>query len=191
MKSTGGFPRSVLLCYIYKSAKLISAFQNARVAMNFDIDLDQNGPNILGSAVVAHQGWLAGYQAGFDANQSKLTKSNFALGFATNEFVLHTSVEDGQTFGGSIYQKLSPKLETGINLAWSAGSHNTKFGIGAKFDLDADAAVRAKVDNACQVGLGYQQRLREGVTLTLSALIDGKNFNNGGHKVGLALELEA
>jgi hypothetical protein len=30
-----------------------------------------------------------------------------------------------------------------------------------------------------------------GVTLTLSALIDGKNFNNGGHKIGLAVELEA
>lgn len=30
-----------------------------------------------------------------------------------------------------------------------------------------------------------------GITLTLSALIDGKNFNSGGHKIGLALELEA
>ena len=30
-----------------------------------------------------------------------------------------------------------------------------------------------------------------GVTLSLSTLIDGKNFQAGGHKVGLALELEA
>ena len=30
-----------------------------------------------------------------------------------------------------------------------------------------------------------------GVTVTLSTLIDGKNFQAGGHKVGLALELEA
>lgn len=29
-----------------------------------------------------------------------------------------------------------------------------------------------------------------GVTLTLSAAIDGQNFNAGGHKVGVALELE-
>lgn len=29
-----------------------------------------------------------------------------------------------------------------------------------------------------------------GVTLTLSAALDGQNFNAGGHKVGLALELE-
>lgn len=30
-----------------------------------------------------------------------------------------------------------------------------------------------------------------GVKLTLSGLIDGKNVNGGGHKVGLGFELEA
>lgn len=30
-----------------------------------------------------------------------------------------------------------------------------------------------------------------GVKLTLSALIDGKSINAGGHKLGLGLELEA
>ena len=49
---------------------------------------------------------------------------------------------------------------------------------------------RAKINNSSQIGLGYQQKIRDGVTITLSALIDGKNFNQGGHKVGLALELE-
>lgn len=70
--------------------------------------------------------------------------------------------DDGQEFGGSIYQKVSPRLETGIQLAWSSGSNNTRFGIGAKYDLDKDASLRAKVNNASQIGLGYQQRLRDG-----------------------------
>lgn len=174
-----------------KSLGVKTAFTNERVAINADVDLDQSGPLIKASAVVGHQGWLAGYQAAFDTQNSKLTKSNFALGFSTADFVLHTSVEDGQEFGGSIYQKISPKIESGIQLAWSASSNNTKFGIGAKYDLDQDAALRAKINNSSQIGLGYQQRLREGVTLTLSALIDGKNFNAGGHQIGLALELEA
>ncbi|KAG5894476.1 hypothetical protein JTB14_032504 [Gonioctena quinquepunctata] len=175
----------------YKSAGVKSAFVNERVALNADVDLDSNGPIIGASAVVGYHGWLAGYQAAFDVQNTKLKKSNFALGFNTIDFVLVTSVVDGQEFGGSIYQKISPKLESAIQLAWSAGSNNTKFGIGAKYNLDQDAALRAKINNASQIGLGYQQRLREGVTLTLSALIDGKNFNNGGHKIGLALELEA
>ena len=50
--------------------------------------------------------------------------------------------------------------------------------------------MRAKINNSSQIGLGYQQKIRDGVTLTLSTLIDGKNFNQGGHKMGLSLELE-
>ncbi|KAK5641326.1 hypothetical protein RI129_009873 [Pyrocoelia pectoralis] len=174
-----------------KTGRVKSAFQNDLTSVNCDVDLDMAGPLIQASAVVGHQGWLAGYQTAFDTQTSKLTKNNFALGFSTGDFILHTNVDDGQEFGGSIFQKLSPQLETGIQLAWSAGSNNTRFGIGAKYDLDADACIRAKVNNASQIGLGYQQRLREGITITLSTLIDGKNFNNGGHKIGLALELEA
>lgn len=174
-----------------KSGKLKAAFKNAQVAMDADMDLNTKGPLIGGSFVVGYQGWLGGYQTAFDTEKKKLTKNNFALGFSTGDFILHTCVDDGQEFGGSIYQRVSPRLETGIQLAWSAGSNSTKFGIGAKYDLDHEACVRAKVNNASQIGLGYQQRLRDGITLTLSALIDGKNFNNGGHKVGLALELEA
>lgn len=33
--------------------------------------------------------------------------------------------------------------------------------------------------------------LFSGVILAMSVLIDGKNFNSGGHKFGAALELEA
>lgn len=73
------------------------------------------------------------------------------------------------------------------------------------------------MNNASLVGVGYTQSLRPGnqtpflifhvifvlfskhneclvcsagVKLTLSALIDAKNFNAGGHKVGMGFELE-
>lgn len=69
---------------------------------------------------------------------------------------------DGREFGGSIYQRCNDRLETGVQLSWASGSNATKFGIAAKYDLDKDAAVRAKVNNASQIGLGYQQKLRDG-----------------------------
>ena len=65
-------------------------------------------------------------------------------------------------FGGSVYQKVNRNLETGINLGWTSSSNATNFGIGAKYVLDRDASVRAKINNSSQIGLGYQQRLREG-----------------------------
>lgn len=151
-----------------------------------------------------------------------------------------------------------------MNLAWTAGSNGTRFGIAAKYQLDSSASLsvssiywillpfkekkskcslkfgggipgvfyffynsmfcfKAKVNNASLVGIGYTQTLRPGtedpsltlvttenpfnhnlyliklwilsfmpgMKVTLSALVDGKNINAGGHKLGLGLELEA
>lgn len=174
-----------------KSGKIKAAFVHDQVNINADSTIDIKGPLVNAAGVFAYQGFLAGYQTAFDAEKSKLTANNFAFGYSAGDFIIHTNVNDGQEFGGSIYQKCTDKLDTGVQLAWSSGSNATKFGIGCKYNLDKETAVRAKVNNASQIGLGYQQKLREGITLTLSTLIDGKNFSNGGHKVGVALELEA
>lgn len=53
---------------------------------------------------------------------------------------------DGSEFGGSIYQKVNDKLETAVNLAWTAGSNSTRFGIAAKYQLDKDATISVSHD---------------------------------------------
>nr|XP_048312285.1 voltage-dependent anion-selective channel protein 3 isoform X3 [Myodes glareolus] len=174
-----------------KSGKLKASFKRDYFSLGSNVDIDFSGPTIYGWAVLAFEGWLAGYQMSFDTAKSKLSQNNFALGYKAADFQLHTHVNDGTEFGGSIYQKVNEKIETSINLAWTAGSNNTRFGIAAKYKLDCRTSLSAKVNNASLIGLGYTQTLRPGVKLTLSALIDGKNFNAGGHKVGLGFELEA
>lgn len=54
---------------------------------------------------------------------------------------------DGTEFGGSIYQKVNGQLETAINLAWTAGSNNTRFGIAAKYQLDKDSSIAVSLQN--------------------------------------------
>lgn len=49
-------------------------------------------------------------------------------------------------------------------MKWTAGSADTLFGVGAKFALDADASLHAKINNKSLIGLGYQQKLRPGNT---------------------------
>lgn len=78
----------------------------------------------------------------------------------TSVFVVCSN--DGQEFGGSIYHQIDDKLETGIQLAWEAGSNNTRLGIGCKYQFDKDASMRVKVNNSSQIGLGYTQKLRHG-----------------------------
>ncbi|KAM8865738.1 voltage-dependent anion-selective channel protein 3 isoform X1 [Synchiropus splendidus] len=174
-----------------KSAKLKTAYKRDFINMGCDLDFDMAGPTVHATAVLGYEGWLAGYQIAFNTAKSLLTQNNFALGYKAADFQLHTSVNDGTEFAGSIYQKVNSKMETAVQLAWTAGSNNTRFGVGAKYQLDKDSSLSAKVNSACLVGVGYTQTMRPGVKLTLSALIDGKNVNGGGHKVGMGFELEA
>lgn len=174
-----------------KTGRFKTAYSHDRVRVDADFNVDLSGPLVNASGVANYQGWLAGYQVAFDSQKSKIVANNFALGYSTGDFVLHTNVNDGREFGGLIYQRCNDRLETAVQLSWASGSNATKFGMAAKYDLDKDACVRAKVNNQSQIGLGYQQKLRDGITLTLSTLVDGKNFNAGGHKIGVALELEA
>ncbi|NXL84705.1 VDAC3 protein, partial [Alectura lathami] len=174
-----------------KSGKLKTIYKREYVNLGCTIDMDLSGPTIYGWAVLGYEGWLAGYQMAFDTAKTKVSQNNFALGYKAGDFQLHTNVNDGTEFGGSIYQKVNDKVETSVNLAWTAGSNNTRFGIAAKYQLDEKTSIVGKVNNASLIGIGYTHALRPGVKLTLSGLIDGKNFSAGGHKVGLGFELEA
>nr|AWG72115.1 voltage-dependent anion channel [Recilia dorsalis] len=174
-----------------KTMKAKTEFKNQTLSTNVDLDFKAGAPTVNASAVLGYQGWLAGYSTKFDSQKSKIVGNSFALGYSAGDVVFHTSVDNGQEFGGSIFHKVNPNFETAVNLAWSAGNNDTRFGIGCKYNLDSETAVRAKVNNNSQIGLSYQQKLREGVTMSLSTLIDGKNFNEGGHKIGFSLEMEA
>jgi len=174
-----------------KSGKIKSAYKMDYLNLNCDVDFDFAGPTVHGAAVFGYEGWLAGYQMSFDSSKSKLTRSNFGFGYNGGDFSFTTHVNDGQEFTGSIHQKVNSDLEAGVSLAWASGTGNTTFALGAKYKLDDDASFSAKVNNSSHIGLGYTQKLRDGVKLTVSSLIDGKNINQGGHKIGLGLEFEA
>uniref|UniRef100_A0A2K5ETH4 Non-selective voltage-gated ion channel VDAC1 n=1 Tax=Aotus nancymaae TaxID=37293 RepID=A0A2K5ETH4_AOTNA len=169
----------------------LTGYKREHINLGCDMDFDIAGPSIQGALVLGYEGWLAGYQMNFETAKSQVTQSNFAVGYKTDEFQLHTNVNDETEFGGSIYQKVNKKLETAVNLAWTAGNSNTCFGIAAKYQIDPDACFSAKVNNSRLIDLGYTQTLKPGIILTLSALLDGKNVNAGGHKLGLGLEFQA
>lgn len=173
-----------------KSGKIKTGFKQDYININCDVDFDFSGPTINGAAVLGYNGFLGGYQMAFDTSKSKLSKSNFAMGYEAGDFTLHTNVNDATEFGGSVHQKVNQDLEMGVNLSWTSGSNVTRFGLASKYTIDRDASISAKVNNQGQVGLGYSQNLRNGVKLTLSSLIEAKNINAGGHKIGMGLEFD-
>ena len=75
-----------------KSGKIKSAYKREHVNVGCDVDYDINGTAVHGAAVVGFEGWLAGYQMTFEAGRNRVTQSNFAVGYKTEEFQLHTNV---------------------------------------------------------------------------------------------------
>ena len=55
----------------------------------------------------------------FDVGSSKLAKSNFALGYSAGNMTVHSAVNNGSEFGGSLHQKHSDKLETAVNVSYA------------------------------------------------------------------------
>ncbi|KPP79863.1 voltage-dependent anion-selective channel protein 2-like [Scleropages formosus] len=91
-------------------------------------------------------------------------KDNIAKGLKIafdTAFSLSTG-KNGSEFGGSIYQKVADNLETAVSLLWTAGSISTRFGVAAKYQLDSNTSINAKVNNEGLVGLDYSQTLQPG-----------------------------
>lgn len=175
-----------------RTGKLKNTYKHENVSATADVDLSLSAlPLVNASAVFGYQGWFGGYQFTYNAQRNKLTKNNVSFGYAASDFTIHSVVESGREFSASVYHKVRPGLEGAINMSWSSGHTLTQFGIGTKYNLDDDACIRAKVNTQLQIGLAYQQKLRDGVTASLSTNIDGKNFGSGGHKIGFALDLQA
>ncbi|ELW70035.1 Voltage-dependent anion-selective channel protein 1 [Tupaia chinensis] len=131
---------STQTCRVSSSSKTLESanqtgYKREHTNLGCDVDFDIAGPSIRGALVLAYEGWLGGYQMHFESVKSWVIQSNFAVGYKTDEFQLHANVNDGTEFGGSIYQKVNKKLETAVNLAWTAGNSNMRFGIAAKYQF--------------------------------------------------------
>jgi len=172
-----------------KVGKFKTEYKHEKFLFNADLNL-ASSPVINMSTSVGHGPYALGYQTAFDSGKSALTKHNLALAYNAGDMILHATATDSKIFGGGIYLKNSPKLETGVTVSTSAGGSST-FGIGCKYTLGPDASLRAKVNNGSQIGLSYQQKLRDGITVTMSTNVDGTKLNEPGHKLGLSLEMEA
>lgn len=173
-----------------KTGKLNCTYKSLFFNINNDVDFDYTGVVFNGSGVFGYLGWLAGMKMTFDPTKNKLSKSNFAVGYQAPEFHVTGHLDDGQEFNCLIYQRLNEDLETGINVAWSSNSNVTKFGLGCHYRIDKESAIRAKINSSSQIGVSFIHRLRPGINLTLSTLMDAKNFSQGGHKLGLGFDLD-
>lgn len=143
-----------------------------------------------GSVVVGYEGWLAGSKGNWDNNEGTIKNHFVAVGHSYGTLQAFLISQNLSLYTASVYQRVSNRLEMGISFGADMGDGQKKFyNLGARYLLDDDTAVRAKINNESMVGLGLESSLAGCAKLTFSVLLDAKQLNAGGHKFGVGVEI--
>jgi hypothetical protein len=167
-----------------------SAFKQDNYLVNTDIDINKNSPALHSSVVVGHLGWIFGLESSFDAKKLRLTKKNASLVYQGKDFSVLSYSNNFSDYGAYIYKLINANLDLGVSLTWPSNKQ-VQFGVAANYKLDKNATIKGKLNNSSQINLVYSRKLRDGVKLTISSLLDAKNLNAGNHKIGFGLELNS
>ncbi|KAG5327723.1 VDAC2 protein, partial [Pseudoatta argentina] len=178
-----------------KSVKIGSKFVNRRLNAHCEIsNIFDSGTNVLGSVVLKCRDLLLGCQGGYDMVSNKITKNDVGVAYSCPDIDLHfrcTSIP--YVYGLSVLYKVRRDLDIAVNGIYGKRDDMQKWtvGAGAKCKCDEKSTLRFKFDTDLQLATSLLQKITDGVTLILSFNIDCANVTRGGHKVGLALNVEA
>lgn len=147
-------------------------------------------PDLNGSASLAVA--LGGLVVGYKTPLSLAPRlGDVAIGYVGDDVQVSTKALDGgNRLSGSLCHQVNDQLATAFVTEWNRVDNLTSFALGAEYKLDKDASLKVKVDHASCLGLAYTQTLRHGLTLSASALIDGKQIEGGAHQLGLGLTFD-
>lgn len=172
-----------------RNAKLKGEFAQDSAHLSADLSV-AGAPLVNAAAVFNYQNILVGVQGGYSVEKAAVTQTNVALGYVSNNYVLHASINDQTFFNGSLYQKVNDKMEIGVNAGWKQGDPMPQFGLATQYKMDKDWTVRAKALHVGQLHVASSHQLNPHFKLILSTGIEMKNFKEGGHKFGMGIEYE-
>jgi len=181
--------KSVLLGAAYKQPGL-----HARAVLDIF-----KGPTFTADTVLGRDGFLIGTEASYNVTEGRVTKYSAALGFSAPEYAvtLH-GLSNLSTFAASYYHRVSPDVEAGAKAIYDTNATSPGVGleVGTKAYLDSAAFIKAKINNAGVLAVGYTQALRPGVKASFGLALDTQRLNDAGHagpahKVGAQFVFEA
>ncbi|KAF8982457.1 Mitochondrial porin [Entomortierella lignicola] len=155
-------------------------------------------PAFTGDVVVARDGFLVGGDIVYDINGAYIHRFAAAVGYTAPEYSVAVHAHNSfKVFSASYYHRINADLEASAKAVWDSKAPADKakapvaLEVGAKLYLDRDAFVKAKVNNAGVLGLGYTQALRKGVKVSIGGLFDTTKLDQAAHKVGVSFVFEA
>jgi len=181
-----------------KSALLTATYKQPGLHTRAFLDIFK-GPTFTADTVFGRNGFLVGAEAAYNVTEGRLTRYSGAVGFSAPDYAVAIhSLGNGSTFAASYYHRVSPDVEAGAKAIYDTKATTTgvNLEVGAKAYLDSAAFVKAKINNAGILALGYTQALRPGVKASFGLAIDTQKLNDvaptgPAHKVGASFTFEA
>jgi len=162
---------------------------NFNVRAFFDV---LNGPTANVDAVLGHEGFLVGAEAGYDVQKAAITRYSAAIGYTQPEYSAAVTANNNlSVFSASYFHKVNSEVEAGAKATWdSKAGNNVGLEVAAKYRLDPTSFAKAKVNDRGIAALAYNIRLRPGVIFGVGVSLDTQNLNEAAHKVGTTFNFE-
>ncbi len=103
------------------------------------------GPSANIDAVLGHEGFLVGAEAGYDVQRAAITKYSAAIGYSIPEYTAAiTASSNLSVFSASYYHKVNSAVEAGAKATWDTkSSGNVGLEVASKYRLDPTSFVKA------------------------------------------------
>ncbi|GAC94669.1 outer mitochondrial membrane protein [Pseudozyma hubeiensis SY62] len=181
-----------------KNALFASTYKQPGLHTRQHLDLFK-GPTFTADAVLGRDGFLAGAEASYDVKAGKLSRYNLGAGFHAPDYaVTFHGLGNLSTYSASYYHRVNADTEAGARATYDSKSPNSNVNleVGTKTYLDNAAFVKAKINNAGILCLGYTQALRPGVKASFGLALDtvklsDSNASANAHKLGASVTFEA
>ena len=105
------------------------------------------GPVANVDAVLGHEGFLVGAEAGYDVQKAALTRYSAAIGYTAAEYsAAITATNSLSVFAASYYHKVNSQVEAGAKATWdSKGSNNVGMEVASKYRFDPTSFAKVRL----------------------------------------------
>jgi voltage-dependent anion channel protein 2 len=105
------------------------------------------GPTANIDAVLGHEGFLVGAEAGYDVQKATVTKYSASIGYSLPQYAATIQATNNlSVFSASYYHKVNSGVEAGAKATWdSKAGSNVGLEIASKYKLDPSSFAKVRL----------------------------------------------
>ncbi|KAM7538481.1 hypothetical protein Aperf_G00000071283 [Anoplocephala perfoliata] len=170
-----------------KNLKLKNSLKKENVNAEIEMDFASKLPQTTASVVVGDGTYIAGAQVLFSADDFRVKKHCYSIGYTGNDFETHVSYGDNKEAEWRFFQTYK-QVSMGCMFGWTRNLSCTRFGIASLYKIDDNTFVKARVDQSARFALayGFKPMPETQVVISMESSLDRNSPSSRG---GLTVEI--